>query len=180
MVSCGERFADVNVVTRMLHGGSGVIVWAGISYGQRTQLHLIDGNLNGQRCCNEILRPIVMIFQRCHHLSTIIHGPMSQESVHNSCKLKKSQLLLGLHTHQTCHPLTMLGYSGSTWMTAFQFPPISSNFAQPLKRSETIIHRPQSTAWSTLYEGDVSRCMSANGGHTRYWLAFWSTPLPFF
>jgi hypothetical protein len=28
----------------------------------------------------------------------------------------------------------------------FQFLPISSNFGQPLKRSETIFHRSQSTA----------------------------------
>ena len=42
----GERFAYVNVVNRVPHGGSGVMVWAGISYGQRTQLHFIDGNLN--------------------------------------------------------------------------------------------------------------------------------------
>jgi hypothetical protein len=27
----------------------------------------------------------------------------------------------------------------------FQFPPISSNFAQPLKRRGTSFHRPQST-----------------------------------
>ena len=33
----GERFADVNVVNRMPHGGGGVTEWAGISYGQRTQ-----------------------------------------------------------------------------------------------------------------------------------------------
>jgi hypothetical protein len=28
-----------------------------------------------------------------------------------------------------------------------------------LKRSGTTFHRPQSTAWSTLCEGDVSRCL---------------------
>jgi hypothetical protein len=28
----GERFADVNVVNRVLHGG-GIMVWAGIRYG---------------------------------------------------------------------------------------------------------------------------------------------------
>ena len=44
----GERFADVNVVNRVPHGGSGVMVWAGISYGQPTQLHFIDGNLIAQ------------------------------------------------------------------------------------------------------------------------------------
>ncbi len=33
----GERFADVNVVDRLVHGGGGVMVWAGAFYGQRTQ-----------------------------------------------------------------------------------------------------------------------------------------------
>ena len=54
------------------------------------------------------------------------------------------QLFYGLHTHQTCHPLSMFGM---LWIDiydiVFQFPPISSNFAQPLKRSETTFHRPQ-------------------------------------
>ena len=54
-----EQFADVNIVNRVPHGGGGVMVWAGISYGQRTQLHFIDGYLNAQRYCDEILRPIV-------------------------------------------------------------------------------------------------------------------------
>ncbi len=30
----GERFADVNVVDRVAHGGGGVIIWAGVCYGQ--------------------------------------------------------------------------------------------------------------------------------------------------
>jgi hypothetical protein len=42
----------------------------------------------------------------------------------------------------------------------FQFPIISYNFAQPLKRSGTTFHRPQSTAWSTVCEGDVLRYMT--------------------
>jgi hypothetical protein len=62
----GDKFADVNIVNRVPHGG--VMVWAGISYGLQTQLHFIDGNLNAQRYRYEILRPIVMPFIRCHHL----------------------------------------------------------------------------------------------------------------
>ena len=46
--SVGERFADANVVNRVSYGGGGVMVWAGISYGQ-TLLYFIDDHLNAQR-----------------------------------------------------------------------------------------------------------------------------------
>ncbi len=51
----GEKFADVNIVDRVAHGGGEVMVWAGICYGQ---VHFIDGILNAQRYRDEILRPI--------------------------------------------------------------------------------------------------------------------------
>jgi hypothetical protein len=35
----------VNIVNRVSHGGDVVMVWAGLSYRQRAQLHFIDGNL---------------------------------------------------------------------------------------------------------------------------------------
>ena len=50
MYGCvGERFADVNIVDLVAHGGSGVMEWAGVCYGQRTQVYFIDGILNAQR-----------------------------------------------------------------------------------------------------------------------------------
>ncbi len=63
-----ERFADVNVVDRVAHGGGGVMVWAGICYEQQTQVHFIDGILNAHRYCDEILMPIVVPFIYDHHL----------------------------------------------------------------------------------------------------------------
>ncbi len=98
-------------------------------------------------------------------------APMLQGSVHNSWKLKTSQFLHGQHTHRTCHPLSMFGMLWiGVYDSVFQFLPISSNFTQPLKRSGPTFHRPLSTTWSTLCEGDVLHW--ANGGHTRYWLDF--------
>ncbi len=153
----GERFAEVNVVDRVANGGGGVMVWAGVCYGQRTQVHFIDGILNAQRYRDEILRPLL-----CHSSTTItsccsmiMHGPMLQGSVHSSWKLKTSQFLHGQYTHRTCHPLSMFGMLWiGVYDSVFQFLPISSNFAQPLKRSGPTFHRPQSTTWSTLCEGD--------------------------
>ncbi len=66
---------------------------------------------------------------------------------------------------------------GMLWIgvydSMFQFLPISSNFAQPLKRSGPTFHRPQSTTWSNQC---VALC-EEDGGHTRYWLVF-GTPGP--
>ncbi len=66
--SVGERFADVNVADRVAHGGGGVMIWAGVCYGQPTQVHFIDGFLNAQRYSDENLRPIVVPFIHDHHL----------------------------------------------------------------------------------------------------------------
>ena len=57
----GEWFADVNVVIRVRwgYGVGGVMAWAGISYGQQTQLRFIDGILNTLRYLDEILKTIV-------------------------------------------------------------------------------------------------------------------------
>ncbi len=91
----GERFADVNVVDRVAHSGGGVMVWAGVCYGQRTHVHFIDGILNAQRYLTRSWGPLL-----CHSSTTItsccsmiMHGPMLQGSVHNSWKLKTSQFL---------------------------------------------------------------------------------------
>ncbi len=120
------------------------------------QVPFIDGILNAQRYRDEILRPIVVPFIHNHNLM-LQHV---NASVHNSWKLKTSQFLHGQHTHRTCHPLSMFGMLWiSVYNSVFQFLPISSNFAQPLKRSGPTFHMPQSTTWSTLCEGDVLHCV---------------------
>jgi hypothetical protein len=65
----GKRFADVNVVNRVPHGDGAVMVRASIIYGQQTQLHFIDGNLNARTYRD---RSIVMPFI-CHHYLKFQH-----------------------------------------------------------------------------------------------------------
>ncbi len=64
----GERFADVNVVDRVAHDGGWVMVWAGVCYGQWTQVHFIDGIFNAQRYVTRSWRTIVVPFIHEHHL----------------------------------------------------------------------------------------------------------------
>jgi hypothetical protein len=48
---------------------------------------------------------------------------------------------------ETCQPLSMFGMLWiDVYDSVFQFPPMSNNVTQPLKRSGTTFHRPQSTA----------------------------------
>jgi len=37
------------------------MVWTGVCYGQQTRVHFIDGILNAQRYCDEILKPMLFI-----------------------------------------------------------------------------------------------------------------------
>ncbi len=142
----GEQFAYVNAVDQVAHGGGGVMVWAGVCYGQQTQVHFIDAILNAKRYRNEILRPIVVPFLHDLHLMLQQDNarPVLQGSVHNSWKLKTSQFLHRQNTHRTCHPLSMFGMLWiGVYDSLFQFLPISSNFTQPLKRSGPTFHNQQ-------------------------------------
>ena len=65
----GERHADCCVIERNRFGGGSVMVWGGIAYGRRTQLHNIRGNLNAIRYRDEILSPHLVPFLQQHNLT---------------------------------------------------------------------------------------------------------------
>ncbi len=79
---------------------------------------------------------------------------------HDNARPHVARILHGQHTHRICHPLSMFGMLWiGVYDSVFQILPISSTFTQPLKRSGLTLHRPQSTTWSTLCEGDVLHCV---------------------
>ena len=53
----GEWFLDECMLPVTAYGGGSIMVWAGFSAHHRTPLHHVQGNLNGQRYRDEILRP---------------------------------------------------------------------------------------------------------------------------
>lgn len=98
------------------------------------------------------------------HSSTFIASCCSsimQWSAHNAWKLKTSQTSWGLCIHQTCYQLNMLLWISMSY-SIFQLLPVSNNFVLLLKRSGPAFHRQCSTAWSSLWKGNVLQSEANN------------------
>ncbi len=173
--SVGERFADVNVVVWVAHGGGGVMVWAGVCYGQQTQMHFIEGILNAQRYRDEILRPIVVPFIHDHHL-------MLQ---HDNARPHFARICTQFLEAENIPVLALPAYSPDmspiehVWdaldQCIRQRVPVPANIQQLCTAIvEEWTNIPQATI-NNLINSMWMRCVAlreANGGHTRYWLVF--------
>ncbi|KAL0178562.1 hypothetical protein M9458_027456, partial [Cirrhinus mrigala] len=148
----------------------GFKVWAGVCYGQRTQAHFIDGILNAQRYCDEILRPIVP-FIHDHHL--MLQHDNAQPYVARIC----TQFL----ETENIPVLAWAAYSPD--MSSIEHVrdaldrrirrrvPVPANIQQlrtPIEEEWTNI--PKATI-NNLVNSMRRRCVAlreVNGGHTRY------------
>ncbi len=152
----GERYADVNVVDRVAHGG--VMVWASVCYGQRTQVHFIDGILNAQRYRDEILRPIVVPFIHDHdnarpHVARICTQFLEAENI---------PVLAWPAYSPDMSPIEHVWDALDRRIR--QRVPVPANIQQlrTAIEEEWTFHRPHQQP-DQLYAKEM-----ANGGHTRY------------
>jgi hypothetical protein len=67
----GERFSDACVLETYHFIGGSVMKWGGRSHVERTDIKVIDGNLNAARYRDEIIAPIVLPFLRRHRFSHV-------------------------------------------------------------------------------------------------------------
>ena len=61
-----ERFVDNCLIERDRFGGGSVMVWGGIMGRRKTNLIVVQGNLNGQGYINQILQPEAVPFLKRH------------------------------------------------------------------------------------------------------------------
>ena len=81
----GERFADNCLIEKDRVGGGSVMVWGGIIGRRRTNLIVVQGNLNAQSYINQILQPeAVPFFQR--HGPTILMHDNARSHVARICR----------------------------------------------------------------------------------------------
>ncbi len=173
----GERFADVNVVDQVAHGGGGVMVWAGLCYGQRTQVHFIDGILNAQRYRDEILRPIVVPFIHDHHLMLQLDN--ARPHVARICtqflEAKNIPVLAWPAYSPDMSPIEHVWDALDRRIR--QRVSVPANIQQLCTAiEEEWTNIPQATI-NNLINSMRRRCVALRGGHTRYWLVF-GTPGP--
>ena len=63
-----ERYVRCCITEHDRYGGGSVMVWGAVSWNHKSNLVVIDGNLNAQRYVNEILRPNVLPLVRRYNL----------------------------------------------------------------------------------------------------------------
>ncbi|GFX06003.1 transposable element Tcb1 transposase [Trichonephila clavipes] len=84
-----------SIIERDRYGGRGVLVWGGIMFGSRTDLHIFDaGSVNGTRYCNEVLLPYVRLLRCAMGLQFLFlddnapcHGTVAAEQLLESRRL---------------------------------------------------------------------------------------------
>ena len=69
----GERFADNCLIERDQYGGGSVMVWGGIMDRRKTNLTVVQGNLNPQDYINQILQPEAVPFLQRHGHAILMH-----------------------------------------------------------------------------------------------------------
>ena len=69
----GERFADNCLIERDRFGGGSVMVWGDIMGRRKTNLIVVQGNLNAQGYINQILEPEVVPFLQRHGPAILMH-----------------------------------------------------------------------------------------------------------
>ena len=97
-------FVDVDV-DRLPRGGGGVLIWAGKLWTTNTIAFIWMHRYTVMRSWRPFSFHLSVTITSC--LSMLMHSLMSQGSVHKSWKLNISQFFHSLHTHQTCHPLSL-------------------------------------------------------------------------
>ena len=115
----GERFADKCLIERDRFGGGSVMVWGVIMGRRKTNLIVVQGNLNAQGYINQILQPETVHFLQRHGPAILMHDN-ARPHVARICPQFLEKTLtyyLGLPCHRI---LIRMSTSGITLVERFE------------------------------------------------------------
>ena len=150
----GQRFIDATVQEKVALGGGSVMVWGAFSLHHRTPLYRVQGNLNGLRYRDEILRPLAVptLQQIGPMLSArmITLAPTGQGWSTTSCSSLASTEWSGQHAVPIS---TRLRTSGMSWIAksgaTTPLPGMPNICSRCCRLSGRRFHRGSSPTWST-------------------------------
>lgn len=165
-----ERYARCCILEHDRYGGGSVMVWGAVSWNRKSDLVVIDGNLNAQRYVNEILRPNVlplvrrynMIFQQDNarpHTARVSRDFLNNHNIRNLPWPARSPDLSPIE-----HVWDLLGRN----VRSHHHVRTRQQMIAALRQEWNAI--PQNSIRTII--GSMRRrcmaCIRANGGHTSY------------
>ncbi|GFU53446.1 transposable element Tcb1 transposase [Trichonephila clavipes] len=123
----GSRNHPSNIIERDRYVGRGVLVYGGIMFGSRTDLHIFDaGSVNGTRYCNEILLPYVRLFRGAMGLQFLFmddNAPCHRQLSNSSWRVRILNVWIGRHDLRISIPSSM--YTLGRRLAARTLPPVT-------------------------------------------------------
>ena len=169
----GERFAQCCVQEVDRWGGGGLMVWGGISYHSRSQLHVFPGRVNGQTYRDQVLAPHVMPFFAANPGVTILQ----QDNARAHTSRVSMTFLQARNVQVLPWPALSPDMAPIEHVWDILGQRVSRLAAQPqnLQQLQAALQAewwniPQRTIQNIInsMRSRCIECVRANGGHTRY------------
>lgn len=169
----GERFIDGAVREVDRYGGGSVMVWAGFHLHGRTQLHVVEGTLTGQRYVNDIVRPLIQPVLQAIGPRAILQE--DNAPAHRAHVVRNFMQAQGINRMDFPARSPDLAPIEHLWDAVGRR--VADNHPPPVNVNELVRFLTQE--WAAIPQ-DIHRvlvrsmrqrcieCLAANGGHTRY------------
>ena len=151
----GQRFIDATVQEKVAFGGGSVMVWGAFSLHHRTPLYHVQGNLNGLRYRDEILRPLaVPTLQQIGPMAVYQDDNARPHRARVVNDFLQQSLASTKWSGQRAVPIsTRLRTSGMSWIAnsgaTTPLPGMPNICSRCCRLSDRRVHRGSSSTWST-------------------------------
>ena len=169
----GERFADNCLIERYWFGGGSVMVWGGIMGRRKTNLIIVQGNLNAQGYINQILQPETVPFLQRHGPAILMHDN-ARPHVARTCQqfINKNNVnvlpwpAVSPDMNPIEHIWDYLGRKVRARGNIHNLRDLENTLIQEWNNIPNVVIR----RYVRSMRGRLAACINSWGGHTRYWL----------